>query len=69
MRVGDRVICKPGFWTGPSSARTKTVFEVIKVTDLSSVGQGDLPRLALRGLNGLVHEEAPENHYELVEDG
>ena len=66
MQPGDHVICKAGFWTGPSSAREKTVYEVVTVTDLSSAGHGDLPRLNLRALNGMDKTDVPENHYELV---
>ena len=67
MQVGDRVICKLGFWNGPSSASEKIVYEVVNDTDLSSEGQGDLTRLDLRGPNGLVLEGCPENHYEPVQ--
>ena len=67
MQVGDHVICKAGYWTGPSSARERTVYKVVKITDMSGAGQGDLPRLDLRAPNGPDKNGVPENHYEAVQ--
>ncbi len=66
MLVGDHVITKAAFWTGPSLAREKTVYRIVNVIDLSSGGEDFVPRFDLRARRGPDLNGVPENYFELV---
>ncbi len=66
MELGDRVICKAAFWNAPSSAREKTIYEVIKITEPSAGDRGRACFLDLRGVNGVTKVNEPASHYEPV---